>query len=84
MANPMNVMANIAPDTMVTPTKTMPTNAMGKPTTRKRSSVQVRLVNGVSMSLRANSSSRDFGSDPQGITDWDELLPSRGSERSDI
>ena len=42
--------------------------AMGMPAIRKSSSDQVRRVNGVSTTVRAISSSRELGSEPQVIT----------------
>ena len=68
MAKPMKVITRTTPVTIVTPTKARPAKAIGNPTTMNRSSDQVRRANGVSTMVRANCSSREFGSDPQVIT----------------
>ena len=68
MANPMKVMASTTPATMVIATKATPKKAMGIPAIMKSSSDQVRRVKGVSTMVRATSSSRELGSDPQVIT----------------
>ena len=64
----MKVMASTTPAAMVIPTNASPRNAIGMPAIRKSSSDQVRRVNGVSTMVRAISSSRELGSDPQVIT----------------
>jgi hypothetical protein len=69
-AIPMKVMASSVPAAMVMPTKPRPMNAMGMPAIMKSSSDHVRRVKGVSITVRAISSSRELGSDPQVITTW--------------
>ena len=64
----MSVMASTTPAAMVIPTNAIPINAIGMPTIMKSSSDQVRRVNGVSTTVRAISSRRELGSDPQVIS----------------
>ncbi len=68
MASPMKVMASTTPVANVTPMNAKLRRAIGIPMTRKSNSDQVRRVNGVSMIVRAISSTLELGSDPQVIT----------------